>query len=357
MRDMPRPRKPYTQKEITRHGKTVWYFRRGKEKRIRLPGAFGSAEFNAAYEAALRGEPVEKKATAPRTSFRWLVDQYYESGRFLRYAAGTQRAYRGILEGACEHGGNINFKKTTKKDIQAGKVRREKNPYAAQAYVSVMKLLFQFAIDSGWMDENPADGIGARRPRSDGYHTWSVDEVKQFQAKYALGTQQRLAMDIMLYTGLRLSDAISLGPQHIKNGVITIKTKKTGVELTIPVLPPLAESIAATKVDGLLFLPAPRGGKRNNITASVWFAGEAKKAGIPGSAHGLRKAGATIAAENGATAYELMAMYGWSSPQMAEVYTKKANRTKLAEQAANKLYPHQSAGAGDNGKKDNENNG
>jgi len=30
------------------------------------------------------------------------------------------------------------------------------------------------------------------------------------------------------------------------------------------------------------------------------------------SAHGLRKAGATIAAENGATDQQLMAMFGWT---------------------------------------------
>jgi hypothetical protein len=64
------------------------------------------------------------------------------------------------------------------------------------------------------------------------------------------------------------------------------------------------------------------------------------EAGVPGRAHGLRKAGATIAADNGATAFQLTAMYGWSSIKMAEIYTKKADRVRLTEQAANKLYPH-----------------
>jgi hypothetical protein len=34
------------------------------------------------------------------------------------------------------------------------------------------------------------------------------------------------------------------------------------------------------------------------------------EARVPGRAHGLRKAGATVAANNGATAHQLMAMFG-----------------------------------------------
>jgi hypothetical protein len=48
------------------------------------------------------------------------------------------------------------------------------------------------------------------------------------------------------------------------------------------------------------------------------------------SGHGLRKASATIAAESGATEAELNAMFGWSGHQMAQLYTWKADRRRLA---------------------------
>src|SRR5690606_8950983 len=184
-------RKPYIQREITRHGKTVWYFRRGKEKRIRLPGLYGSPEFNEAYEAALVGKPVEKRARAPRSSLRWLVDRYYESGRFLKLADGTKRKYRGILENVCKTGGTLNFRAVTKKDIIAGRVRREAKPFAANAYVISMKLLFEFAVDSGWIETNPAIGAAAPLSKTGGYHTWTEDEVIRFQKHHPLGTQAR----------------------------------------------------------------------------------------------------------------------------------------------------------------------
>ncbi|MFZ3326332.1 MAG: tyrosine-type recombinase/integrase [Methylocella sp.] len=51
------------------------------------------------------------------------------------------------------------------------------------------------------------------------------------------------------------------------------------------------------------------------------------------SAHGLRKAGACIAAENGATEAQLMAIFGWSDPDMAVLYTKKARQKRIAGDA------------------------
>jgi hypothetical protein len=48
----------------------------------------------------------------------------------------------------------------------------------------------------------------------------------------------------------------------------------------------------------------------------------------------LRKAGATIAAENGATDRQLMALYDRTTSKLADVYTKRADKKKLAGEAA-----------------------
>jgi hypothetical protein len=55
------------------------------------------------------------------------------------------------------------------------------------------------------------------------------------------------------------------------------------------------------------------------------------------SAHGLRKLSATLWAERGATEHELMAMFGWLTPQMASLYTRTAARKKLALNAHDRL--------------------
>jgi hypothetical protein len=55
------------------------------------------------------------------------------------------------------------------------------------------------------------------------------------------------------------------------------------------------------------------------------------------SAHGVRKIAATIAAESGATAHQLMAIFGWLNIKQAERYTREAERAKLAAQAMSTL--------------------
>jgi integrase len=343
---MPRPRKPYIQKETSRHGKVVWYFRRGKEKRIRLPGAYDSPEFIEAYNAALAGRPVETKAKAPQTSLRWLVDQYLESGRFGKLAGETQAMRKRVLLNVCQTGGDLNFRNINPDDIQRGKMRREGTPYAAMNYVKIMRALFEFAVDSTWMKTNPAASISTKVPKSDGHHTWTVEEVRQFMDHHPVGTQARLALDIFIYTGLRREDAVVLGKQHIRDGIITFRTQKGGIEVVIPLLPALARSIEATETGDLALLCTSRGLPWAKGSFGTWFADQCKAAGVPGRAHGLRKAGATIAAQNGATEIQLAAMYGWTDSRMAQTYTRKANKRLLAEQAANALSPHLEFGAG-----------
>jgi integrase len=68
-----------------------------------------------------------------------------------------------------------------------------------------------------------------------------------------------------------------------------------------------------------------------------WFKDACKAAGVLGSAHGLRKAGATRAANNGATVAQLEAIYSWSGGKMASLYTRYADRVRLAREAMHKL--------------------
>jgi hypothetical protein len=59
---------------------------------------------------------------------------------------------------------------------------------------------------------------------------------------------------------------------------------------------------------------------------------ESKKA-----AHGVRKIGATTAADNGATVQELDSIFGWEGGDMAALYTEAANRKRASLRAAMKL--------------------
>jgi integrase len=337
MRDMPRPRKPYTQREKTRHDKWVWYFRRPGGKRIRLRGEYESPEWLADYEAALSGAPAPVPSSVG--TLRWLVERYKSSALFAGLALESQKFRAGILDRVVKTGGDLKIHQITKTMIAEGRDRRAKTPFAAINYVKVMNQLLTFAVKSGYLKDNPAASVDKPSPATTGHHTWTVDEVHRYQAKHPIGTRARLAMDLLLYTGVRRGDVVLLGHQHIRDGVLMYRSSKTSVEVVIPVLPELRASIDATKTGDMALLVTARGESWQKESFGNWFADQCRAAEVPGRAHGLRKAGATIAAEHGATDHQLMAIFGWTNPSQAAVYTRTASRAILARQATSMLVP------------------
>lgn len=340
MEDM--PRKPFLSHETTRHGRTVWYFKRNG-KRVRLPDIYGSDEFNAAYEKALTGSSAApEKPKAKSGSLKWLVTQYKRSAVFAELAPATRRARDNILKQILKDPKNADgpFVDLSKAKIKAGMDKRAATPNAANNFLKTMSHLFKWAVEAEHVEINPCIGVSKINVKSDGFHTWTVEQVEKYRSHHKLGTKPRLAIDILLFLGLRRSDAVLVGRQHLKDGLISFRTGKTGAWVYLPVFKQLKESIEATPTGDLAFLTTEKG-KPFSSGASFgnWFAKQCKAAGLPDEcrAHGLRKAGATIAADEGATAHELMAMFGWSRLAMAEVYTKEADKKKLARSASERL--------------------
>ncbi len=110
--------------------------------------------------------------------------------------------------------------------------------------------------------------------------------------------------------------------------------KRTRKERAIPILSPLQDSVDACPSGHMTWLVTSYGKPFTSNGFGNWFKRQCVAAGLPHcSAHGLRKAGADSAAENGATEHQLMAIFGWTSPKQAARYTKKASRKKLAGDA------------------------
>jgi integrase len=104
-----------------------------------------------------------------------------------------------------------------------------------------------------------------------------------------------------------------------------------------PPIPVLAETLEAGPVGDLAFVTGAKGEPLTKETFGNYFREACRAAGVPGSAHGIRKIAATRAAENGATVAELEAIFGWHGGAMAAHYTREANRVRLARAAMHKL--------------------
>jgi len=131
---------------------------------------------------------------------------------------------------------------------------------------------------------------------------------------------------------------VKIGRPHLRDGwirFVATKTRKVrAAPHEIPVIDALQAALDAGPMGELTFLATEY---RRPFTAAgfgAWFRARCDEAGLPQcTAHGLRKAGATIAAENGATDRQLMAVFGWTSEGQATAYTRTADRKRLAAEA------------------------
>ena len=236
----------YVQAWVDRDGRARCYFRRRGFPRVQLRGLPWSPSFMAAYEAAMTG---------PRTaigtgrikpgSVAAVVAEYFDSQQFFASkSAGTQRMRRGILERFRAAYGDRPFALLPPEWIEA--LLDAKPPHAARSWLVTLRSLCQFAVKRGWLRADPTRDIKQRSIKGDGFHTWTDDEIAQFETHHPVGTKPRLALALLLYTAQRRSDVVRMGRQHIRDGVLTVKQQKTGVTLAIPVHPELQAVLDAT---------------------------------------------------------------------------------------------------------------
>lgn len=201
-------RKPprFTHGYVDRHGKPRWYLRRRGCPNIPLPGLPWSPEFMAAYEAALNGQGRRSEIGASRTqpgSVSALVVKFYRSAEWAGLASSTQITYRGILERFRAEHGDKPVALLQRENVRTILARKAATPHAANNLRKLIRLLMRFAIEEGWRRDDPTIEVRAVKVRSDGFYTWTEDDIAAFKRRWAVGTKQRLAMELALNTGQR----------------------------------------------------------------------------------------------------------------------------------------------------------
>ena len=333
---MPRPRPPTLHRETNRHGKVVWYVRNGHGPRIRIKGVYGSPEFEQAYRDAISGEAPLPAGKASKGTLGWLWMLYRQTTAWTNLSLATRKQRERIMRQVLATGGDVALSGITPRAIQQGIERRK--AFAARHFVDTMRGMFKWALEVEHVSADPTAGKSVRKPKTRGFPEWTEEELDQYAARWPLGTRERVMWGVFCFTGLRRGDAARLGKQHIRNGVITIDTEKTGTRVTIPVLPELAEILAAGPLGELSIIASKKGQSLRKEVVGTLFKKACIAAGIHDkSAHGIRKAAATRAANNGATVATLEAIFGWEGGQMAALYTKTADRRRLAAEHMEKL--------------------
>jgi integrase len=350
---------PYLYADDDRYGRRRYYVRRYKHK-IRIRERPGTPAFTLAYNEGLAelnarraGLAKPPRAGALKLTLGWLALRYFGSEEFGNLEKDSQKTRRAVIEsclieprktGSPDLMRDCPLAHLTARHIKLLRDRKPGLPGAANNRRKYLSAMFGWAIenDEGNVTINPCRDVRRKKYATSGFHTWTVDEARHFLSFHPIGTKAHLAGCLLLFLGGRPSDTAKYGRQHLRNGEFGYAPHKTAHlrrDITYkPVLPPLQRAIDAGPCGDLTFLVTDYGKPFSNKGFGNKIREWCDEAGLAHcTAHGLRKAGATMLAEEGATVPQLMAIYDWTTARQAEVYFQAANRKRMAAEAMPKL--------------------
>ena len=261
----------YIVEDVDRHGNVRIYFRRKGQPKIRLTEMPGTSAFDAEYQRAFSGAirlpSISQHIVWAPGMLGWLCEQYYGSAVFQSLDESTRKTRRGSLEAICERriDGHCagTFRYATMEPRHVAKLRDEKAgfPEAANHRLKALRQLFAWAClpEYRYASKNPARDVTYLKSNNpDGIPAWSEADAARYEARHPIGTKARLAFDLLLYTGVRRSDAVRLGPQMERDGKLVFTEKKGRSRIVktheLPILPPLRRSIDATHESDTWFI-------------------------------------------------------------------------------------------------------
>src|SRR5262245_45388293 len=288
---MTRLRLEYVHEYRDRHGKLRRYVRRPGVRRVRLPGLPGSPEFMQAYQDAISGPAPLVRSRHKLGTLGSLVTDFFRSTEFANLKPSSQRLYRLVLDHVTERDGHRLVhdlpSDKARKVIQEIGVRR---PGMANLTRKVLRRLFAYAIDLGLRLDNPFSRVPSYKLGT--HHTWDDAQLEAFEKRWPLGTRERLAFTVLLYTGQRVGDAVRMRRSDIRKGAIHVIQQKTGAELYIALHPALQRALEAGPSNGIYLIGDRAGRPIKSRRLSGLIRAAVRAAGLPSEcvAHGLRKA-------------------------------------------------------------------
>lgn len=326
-----------------RHGKTRYRFRRKGLPTQDIPGEPGTESFDAACQRAALG--ITRRARLSTAGVRTLRAAWLEVNRSMEWhqlKASSKYQQIGVAERFLNSRINsqepATFASVPMANLRRGDIKKiiaryNDRPHAGEAVLRLLRKLCLMALDLEWIENDPTFRI-TFRPKLEGHRAWTDEEMAQYEARWPLGTRNRLAYALALYTGQRRADVAAMSEGAYANGAIAVVQEKTGTPLWIPAHPELVAAIDATNRPGPWLIVAAHGGRLTTESFGNEMADAIAAADLPDECrlHGLRKSAGRCLAEAGCTAHQIMAILGHKSLAEAQKYTEAARQKMLAQQ-------------------------
>ena len=326
---------------IRKGDRTYRYLRIPGQPRLRLPDLPpDDPEFLRAYTEALKTAPTLTRSKAG--TIRAVIETYLRSDRHKMHSAGYRRIVLRHLDAIRLQADDARMVDLRAEHIQSD--LRPLTPVQARDRMKAWRVLCAHALDLGVIASDPSEGV--RRPapvQHRGRPAWTADHIKAYRATWDIGTPQRALMELLFWTGARISDAVAIGPQHVgRDGILSFTQSKTREAAYVPwtcqlprhaltMLPDremMHRAIEALPGAHLTFLATAQGRTRSHKAAGHLIAAAAERAGFDRSAHGLRKSRVVALAEAGANPLQIAAWTGHRSLNEVAHYAEEADRRR-----------------------------
>lgn len=336
----------YLSIEKNRHGNTRYYYRAPGMLRVRLYAEPDTPEFYEEIARAKRNavpKDADKTAARPPGSLGFVIKHYKASRAYRDLNPKTRTVRDRLLLRIDKKVGHYKVSLVTRSVLKKWRDEPEGHE-AGNAIVKTLRQVFKVACEDELMAGNPAMDVAYRKGNRDGWEAWEMEDVVKFVNRHPKGTMAYKAMMLLLFTGQRISDVYQMGPQHVRDGWLVINQVKNAerrdrerVRVEIPILDPLFEVLQLPASHHAAFLVSSYGVPfQSEKSFANWFKKRAREAGIEKPQHGIRKALGDLLATMGATEHQIMAVLGHSTSKQAEIYTRRANRRRLAGEGMNR---------------------
>mgnify|MGYP000849573927 FL=1 len=329
----------YVKGYVDRHGKSRYYFRRKGYPSVALPGMPWTPLFMAALEAAKGAEkpPIGAARIIPR-SIGDLTTRWKQTRAFLDLKKVTQNGLTSLIEWLQTEHGHRLVREMRRRHVEAVLASWSDRPSSHNRLLSLLRRLLNHAVVLEWIDVSPLQ-VFKKRKLGRGYATWTEEHIAAYEATWPVGTIQRTAFDLLVWTGQRSADARVMGWHQIEGDRIVLAQSKTENPVSIPICAPLAESLATVPSDQPFFLVSKTCKPFTTSMFSHLMSAAIDAAGLPTrcTPHGLRKAACRRLADAECSALEIMAVSGHRSLREAQRYVEEANQKRLANSALGRI--------------------
>lgn len=353
---MNRRRKSWLPENVTeykdRHKKPRYRFRKAGLPTYHFRNDPGTPEFMEEYHLAKAAQKPEPEPRFEVGTVDAVAAALYKTPKWKAMKQSSKATYQGIIDRFRTKNGHHHIAKITTAAIDKRLGAMSETPAAANNLRKALRRLFKQAIKMGLMKHNPVDATDGYKSGA-GYHTWTEEEIEAYEKKWPVGTRERLAMALLLYTALRRSDMVKVGPDHLINGRLDLEHGKNDSDTSIPVSPELAKALAPFAGTSGTYLQTKWGKPYTANGFGNWFREKVDEAGLPKecAAHGLRKAISRRLAESGSTTLEGRAVTGHKTDKEFIKYAEKANKRDMADKAManlDKKFAKNNDGDGEN---------